>query len=191
MVVIQTSIDVKPCLCWNCIPRTVSTSETVFSEESVLSEKSPEPQKIVSPSQTPPTPTRRINPPAERVQTRSYPPPELPPCGHTLMSISAISEQGVIYAMTHQAGLCSFYLLLKQSLSASISAFKILCKWLLLWLANLFACEWNSSTPVKLLNTEKPFMCWAVPKMAAFATKNINLPVIFWWDFPCQQYKFT
>ncbi|XP_048049667.1 RING finger protein 17 isoform X3 [Megalobrama amblycephala] len=84
-----------------------STSETVFSEESVLSEKSPEPQKIVSPSQTPPTPTRRINPPAERVQTRSYPPPELPPCGHTLMSISAISEQGVIYAMTHQA-VCEF-----------------------------------------------------------------------------------
>lgn len=99
----------------NCIPRAASTSETVFSDESVLSEKSPEPQRIVSPSQTPPTPTRRINPPAERVQTRSYPPPELPPCGHTLMSISAISEQGVIYAMTHQAGVCSFYLLLKQS----------------------------------------------------------------------------
>ncbi|ROI57083.1 RING finger protein 17 [Anabarilius grahami] len=87
--------------------KAASTSETVFSEESVLSEKSPEPQKIVSPSQTPPTPTRRINPPAERVQTRSYPPPELPPCGHTLMSISAISEQGVIYAMTHQA-VCEF-----------------------------------------------------------------------------------
>ncbi|XP_067300010.1 RING finger protein 17 isoform X2 [Pseudorasbora parva] len=84
-----------------------STSETVFSEGCVLSEKIPEPQRIVSPSQTLPKPTPRINPPPERLQTHSYPPPELPPCGHALMSISAISEQGVIYAMTHQA-VCEF-----------------------------------------------------------------------------------
>lgn len=91
-----------------CVPRTASISETVFSEECVLSEKIPEPQRIISPPQTPPTPTPRINPPPERVQTHSYPPPELPPCGHVLMSISAISEQGVIYAMTYQAGVCCF-----------------------------------------------------------------------------------
>ncbi|XP_016093416.1 RING finger protein 17 isoform X2 [Sinocyclocheilus grahami] len=87
--------------------KAASIFETVFSEQCVLSEKIPEPQRITSPPQTPPTPTPRINPPPERVQTHSYPPPELPPCGHTLMSISAISEQGVIYAMTHQA-VCEF-----------------------------------------------------------------------------------
>uniref|UniRef100_A0A8C1DMD7 Ring finger protein 17 n=1 Tax=Cyprinus carpio carpio TaxID=630221 RepID=A0A8C1DMD7_CYPCA len=87
--------------------KTASISETVFSEECVLSEKIPEPQRIISPPQTPPTPTPRINPPPERVQTNSYLPPELPPCGNTLMSISAISEQGVIYAMTYQA-VCEF-----------------------------------------------------------------------------------
>ncbi|XP_059355870.1 RING finger protein 17-like isoform X2 [Carassius carassius] len=82
-------------------------SETVFSEQCVLSEKIPEPQRTTSLPQTPPTPSPRINPPPERVQTHSYPPPELPPCGHTLMNISAISEQGVIYAMTYQA-VCEF-----------------------------------------------------------------------------------
>ncbi|RXN29007.1 RING finger 17 [Labeo rohita] len=87
--------------------KAASVSETVFSEECVLSEKISEPQRLMSASQTPPTPTPRINPPPERVQTHSYPPPELPLCGHTLMSISAISEQGVIYAMTHQA-VCEF-----------------------------------------------------------------------------------
>ncbi|KAL1267800.1 hypothetical protein QQF64_033163, partial [Cirrhinus molitorella] len=86
--------------------KAASMSETVFSE-CVLSETISEPQRIMSASQIPPTPTPRINPPPERVQTHSYPPPELPPCGHTLMSISAISEQGVIYAMTHQA-VCEF-----------------------------------------------------------------------------------
>ncbi|XP_021334643.1 RING finger protein 17 isoform X1 [Danio rerio] len=79
-------------------------AEMVFSEESVLVT---EPQPVISPTQTPPTPSRRINPPPERVKTHSYPPPELPPCGHILMSISAVSEQGVIYAMTHQA-VCEF-----------------------------------------------------------------------------------
>ncbi|XP_077073070.1 RING finger protein 17 isoform X4 [Siphateles boraxobius] len=83
--------------------KTASTFETVFSGECVLSEEVPGPQRKVSPSQTPPTSTPRFNSPPERVQTRSYPPPELPPCGNTLMSISAVSEQGVIYAMTHQA----------------------------------------------------------------------------------------
>ncbi|KTF93026.1 hypothetical protein cypCar_00029060 [Cyprinus carpio] len=87
--------------------KAASISETVFSEQCVLSEKIPEPQRITSLPQTPPTPTPRINPPPERVQTHSYPPPELPPCGHVLMSISAISEQGVIYAMTYQA-VCEF-----------------------------------------------------------------------------------
>lgn len=93
----------------------VSRAEMVFSEESVLIT---EPQPVISPTQTPPTPSRRINPPPERVKTHSYPPPELPPCGHILMSISAVSEQGVIYAMTHQAGVCRFILSRKNYFSS-------------------------------------------------------------------------
>lgn len=84
-----------------------STSQNVFSEESVLSAENTESQQNETPTQTPPIPTPRFNPPPERVKTHAYPPPDLPPCGHTLMSISAISEQGVIYAMTHDA-VCEF-----------------------------------------------------------------------------------
>ncbi|XP_066515658.1 RING finger protein 17-like isoform X2 [Hoplias malabaricus] len=54
-----------------------------------------------------PKPAPRTTPPPERVKTQAYLPPELPPCGHTRMSISAISDNGVIYAMTPQAE-CEF-----------------------------------------------------------------------------------
>ncbi|XP_052004314.1 RING finger protein 17 [Xyrauchen texanus] len=87
--------------------KAASTSQKALSEECLLSEQNPETQRTNNPAQTLPTPAPRINPPPERVQTHAYPPPELPPCGHTVMSISAISEQGVIYAMTHQA-VCEF-----------------------------------------------------------------------------------
>ncbi|KAJ8352610.1 hypothetical protein SKAU_G00240860 [Synaphobranchus kaupii] len=39
----------------------------------------------------------------EAVKTRPYTPPELPHCGLTQMTISAVSEDGVIYAMTRHA----------------------------------------------------------------------------------------
>ncbi|KAL7866157.1 hypothetical protein SRHO_G00114040 [Serrasalmus rhombeus] len=55
----------------------------------------------------PPRPAPRTAPPPERVRTQAYLPPELPPCGHTLMSISAVSDDGVIYAMTPQSE-CEF-----------------------------------------------------------------------------------
>uniref|UniRef100_A0A3B4DBK2 Ring finger protein 17 n=1 Tax=Pygocentrus nattereri TaxID=42514 RepID=A0A3B4DBK2_PYGNA len=55
----------------------------------------------------PPRPAPRTAPPPERVKTQAYLPPELPPCGHTLMSISAVSDDGVIYAMTPQSE-CEF-----------------------------------------------------------------------------------
>ncbi|XP_055070435.2 RING finger protein 17 isoform X1 [Misgurnus anguillicaudatus] len=85
-----------------------STSQSALTEECMLSEeKSPQSERTVTPPLTPPTPAPRINPAPERVKTTAYPPPDLPPCGHTLMSISAISEQGVIYAMTHEA-VCEF-----------------------------------------------------------------------------------
>lgn len=87
--------------------RDASTSQNACPEECVLS-KNTESQQTKTPPQIPPTPAPRFNPPPERVKTQAYPPPDLPPCGHTLMSISAISEQGVIYAMTHEAG--DFYL---------------------------------------------------------------------------------
>ncbi|XP_061092080.1 RING finger protein 17 isoform X2 [Conger conger] len=41
----------------------------------------------------------------EAVKTRPYSPPELPHCGLTQMTITAVSEDGVIYAMTRHAEL--------------------------------------------------------------------------------------
>uniref|UniRef100_A0A4W5RKN9 Ring finger protein 17 n=1 Tax=Hucho hucho TaxID=62062 RepID=A0A4W5RKN9_9TELE len=52
----------------------------------------------------PPKPAPRTNPSPEKVKTQAYCPPELPHCGRTLMTISAIGEDGLIYAMTHHAG---------------------------------------------------------------------------------------
>ncbi|XP_072541367.1 RING finger protein 17 [Salminus brasiliensis] len=66
----------------------------------------------------PPRPAPRTTPPPEKVKTQAYQPPELPPCGHTRMSISAVSDDGVIYAMTPQAE-CEFERL-KESLQQHI-----------------------------------------------------------------------
>ncbi|KAK6309769.1 hypothetical protein J4Q44_G00196500 [Coregonus suidteri] len=52
----------------------------------------------------PPKPAPRTNPSPEKVKTHAYCPPELPHCGRTQMTISAIGEDGLIYAMTHHAG---------------------------------------------------------------------------------------
>ncbi|CAB1328832.1 unnamed protein product [Coregonus sp. 'balchen'] len=51
----------------------------------------------------PPKPAPRTNPSPEKVKTHAYCPPELPHCGRTQMTISAIGEDGLIYAMTHHA----------------------------------------------------------------------------------------
>uniref|UniRef100_A0A673WF16 Ring finger protein 17 n=1 Tax=Salmo trutta TaxID=8032 RepID=A0A673WF16_SALTR len=58
----------------------------------------------LSTAPTPPKPAPRTNPSPEKVKTQAYCPPELPHCGRTLMTISAIGEDGLIYAMTHHAG---------------------------------------------------------------------------------------
>ncbi|KAG9271211.1 RING finger protein 17 [Astyanax mexicanus] len=54
-----------------------------------------------------PRPAPLTTPSPEKVKTQAYLPPEFPPCGHTRMSISAVSDDGVIYAMTPQAE-CEF-----------------------------------------------------------------------------------
>ncbi|KAL0963607.1 hypothetical protein UPYG_G00308540 [Umbra pygmaea] len=51
----------------------------------------------------PPMPAPRTNPPPEKVKTQAYCPPELPHCGRIQMTVSAIGDDGVIYARTHHA----------------------------------------------------------------------------------------
>ncbi|XP_070694705.1 RING finger protein 17 [Pempheris klunzingeri] len=52
---------------------------------------------------TPPKPAPRTIMSAEKVKTQLYQPPELPCLGHLQMSVSAIGEDGVIYARTQNA----------------------------------------------------------------------------------------
>ncbi|TSO88057.1 UDP-glucose:glycoprotein glucosyltransferase 2 [Bagarius yarrelli] len=60
-----------------------------------------------------PKPAPRTSPPPQRVKTQAYLPPELPPCGHACMNISAVSDNGVIHIMTLQAA-CEFQRLQEQ-----------------------------------------------------------------------------
>lgn len=75
--------------------------ETLHLEETACEEST----KLSAPSLTPPKPAPRITPPPERVRTQAYLPPELPPCGDTLVSVPAVSDDGVIHIMTLQAGM--------------------------------------------------------------------------------------
>ncbi|KAI4883302.1 hypothetical protein NFI96_024399 [Prochilodus magdalenae] len=83
--------------------KSVPTSE----ESSACEESSVKNESPTSSLSYPPTPAPRTTPPPERVKTQAYLPPELPPCGHTKVTISAVSDDGVIYAMTSQAE-CEF-----------------------------------------------------------------------------------
>ncbi|XP_062861401.1 RING finger protein 17 isoform X2 [Trichomycterus rosablanca] len=94
----------------------VSSSASDASEElglssgetSALDETRHEKNDSPTPScSCPPKPAPRITPPPERVKTQAYMPPEFPLCGHTCMSISAVSDDGIIYTMTPQAE-CEF-----------------------------------------------------------------------------------
>lgn len=110
----------------NCDSRDASLSQNAFSEECVLNGENTESKRTETPPQTPPTPSPRFNPPPERVKTHAYSPPDMPPRGHALMSISAISDQGVIYAMTHEAGdLFTSFHLVKCCLLATVVYFDI------------------------------------------------------------------
>uniref|UniRef100_W5KUQ3 Ring finger protein 17 n=1 Tax=Astyanax mexicanus TaxID=7994 RepID=W5KUQ3_ASTMX len=81
--------------CSNRSGQDVSIADFLISEGLALRERtvSPRPAPLTTPS-------------PEKVKTQAYLPPEFPPCGHTRMSISAVSDDGVIYAMTPQA--CEF-----------------------------------------------------------------------------------
>ncbi|XP_017324761.1 RING finger protein 17 isoform X1 [Ictalurus punctatus] len=83
--------------------------ETLNLEETACEEST----KLSAPSLTPPKPAPRITPPPERVRTQAYLPPELPPCGDTLVSVPAVSDDGVIHIMTLQA-VCEFERLQQQ-----------------------------------------------------------------------------
>lgn len=131
----------------NCNSRDASTSQNAFSEECVLNGENTESQR--TPPQTPPTPAPRFNPPPENIRTHAYPPPDLPPCGHTFMSISAISDQGVIYAMTHEAGDCYCTLICKLSLSSSNMMWKFIFS-CCLQCASLIVCGNAFSSTLKL-----------------------------------------
>ncbi|XP_040005066.1 RING finger protein 17 isoform X2 [Xiphias gladius] len=70
----------------------------------------PAPSLIPFPSQSPlvstlipPKPARRTIMSAEKVKTQLYQPPELPCLGHIQISVSAIGEDGLIYARTQNA----------------------------------------------------------------------------------------
>ncbi|KAK3543926.1 hypothetical protein QTP70_031835 [Hemibagrus guttatus] len=89
------------------LDETVSLKETSFEE-------SDQKNKLPTPSRTPlPKPAPRTTPPPERVRTQAYLPPELPPIGDMCMSVSAVSDDGVIHVMTLQA-VCEFECLQEQ-----------------------------------------------------------------------------
>ncbi|XP_036430958.1 RING finger protein 17 [Colossoma macropomum] len=96
--------------CSNRSGQDVSIADFLISEGLALRERSEGSvmNETPTPSRScPPRPAPRTAPPPERVKTQAYLPPELPPCGHTRMSISAVSDDGVIFAMTPQAE-CEF-----------------------------------------------------------------------------------
>ncbi|XP_012993452.1 RING finger protein 17 isoform X2 [Esox lucius] len=60
-------------------------------------------QRSLSLTAVPPMPAPRSSISPEKVKTRAYCPPELPHSGRVQMTISAVGEDGVIYAMTRHA----------------------------------------------------------------------------------------
>lgn len=79
--------------------------ETVSLEETSCAESNRKNKSPSSSCSTLPKPAPRITPPPERVRTQAYLPPELPPIGDMCMSVSAVSDDGVIHVMTLQAGM--------------------------------------------------------------------------------------
>ncbi|KAG9330401.1 hypothetical protein JZ751_025522 [Albula glossodonta] len=64
----------------------------------------PDPAAILPPALPhPKPPPPHMNIPPEAVRTRPYIPPDLPHCGLNKMTVTAIGEDGVIYAMTQHA----------------------------------------------------------------------------------------
>ncbi|KAI5628523.1 RING finger protein 17, partial [Silurus asotus] len=85
-----------------------SVDEIASSEECKKSNTSSAPSRTHAPKPAP-----RRTPPPENVSTQAYLPPELPPCGDIHMSVSAVSDDGVVYAMTLNA-VCEFERLQEQ-----------------------------------------------------------------------------
>uniref|UniRef100_A0A8B9JI58 RING finger protein 17 n=1 Tax=Astyanax mexicanus TaxID=7994 RepID=A0A8B9JI58_ASTMX len=99
--------------CSNRSGQDVSIADFLISEGLALRERTEAVcEKSSVKNETPlcsysPRPAPLTTPSPEKVKTQAYLPPEFPPCGHTRMSISAVSDDGVIYAMTPQAE-CEF-----------------------------------------------------------------------------------
>ncbi|XP_077436804.1 RING finger protein 17 isoform X2 [Vanacampus margaritifer] len=64
----------------------------------------PPPLPVYTSTPAPPRPIPRTTRPIEKVKTNLYKAPELPQLGHNHMTISAIKEDGLIYARTDTAG---------------------------------------------------------------------------------------
>lgn len=80
---------------------TVSLEQTACEDAKKIGQENNQP---TPPHSLLPKPAPRTNPPPARVRTQAYLPPELPPCGDSCMSVSAVSDDGVIHVMTLQAG---------------------------------------------------------------------------------------
>ncbi|XP_019736348.1 RING finger protein 17 [Hippocampus comes] len=83
-------------------PRDPQSSDTNIQAETPKCTAAPLPACPSTPP--PPRPTPRSARPTEKVKTDMYKPPELPQLGHNRMTISAIREDGLIYARTDTAG---------------------------------------------------------------------------------------
>ncbi|XP_036401470.1 RING finger protein 17 [Megalops cyprinoides] len=79
--------------CSNMAGQDVSIADFLVSEGLALKERKPKG----------PLPAPRCAAPPEAVQTRPYAPPELPHCGLRQMTVTAVGDDGVIYAMTRHA----------------------------------------------------------------------------------------
>ncbi|XP_046903761.1 RING finger protein 17 [Hypomesus transpacificus] len=130
-ITIQEKTEKGPvpvCLvCSNRAGQEVSIADFLVSEGLALKERKPSPPSLSPPSMptleelpeetqgdvcppdlscsppAAPRPAPRTTPGREKIQTQLYRPPELPLCGHTQMSVSAVGEDGIVYAMTLQA----------------------------------------------------------------------------------------
>ncbi|KAK2850477.1 hypothetical protein Q7C36_009260 [Tachysurus vachellii] len=91
-------------------PATVSLEQTECEDAKKIGQEN---KSLTPPRSHLPKPAPRTTPPPARVRTQAYLPPELPPCGDSCMSVSAVSDDGVIHVMTLQA-VCEFDRLQEQ-----------------------------------------------------------------------------
>nr|XP_057938997.1 RING finger protein 17 isoform X3 [Doryrhamphus excisus] len=126
LITIQEVTDQRPVaatlLCTDKMGELVSVSDLLAREGLALRERKPAAEKLHGSEARPPgggmraegsnaakttavrpKPTPRTSRPTEKVKTDLYKPPELPPLGLSHMIVSAVKEDGLIYARTQNA----------------------------------------------------------------------------------------